>query len=302
MLLRFVPSKKNILLSLLGLTALAYIGTCTYLYTQQRQLIYKPSTKILRLPSDADYRLPYEDVWIAIADSNGSNEKIHGWWFPARNLNESVALPKEPSQILKSPKTILYFHGTGGNISYNLPRIEGFRQLGFSVLAIDYRGYGQSQGGFPNESQLYQDSQAAWNYLTQVRAIPPDQIIVYGESLGGAIALDLATKSPNAGGLILQSTFTSMADVVSQPTWAKALPISLLLNQRFDSADKMRSLQVPVLLIHGLNDSGIPSSMSQKLFELAPTRKQLFLIPEAEHISIYKPKYSYLRAIQQFVR
>ncbi|WP_425214947.1 alpha/beta hydrolase [Tumidithrix helvetica] len=296
MLLRFAR-KKNILPSLLGVATLAYTGTCAFLYMQQRQLIYNPSPEIARFPSDRDYRLPYEDVWIAIA---GSNEKIHGWWFPAPALSEPPSLPKEPTLALKSPKTILYLHGTGGNISHNLARIEGLRQLGFSVLAIDYRGYGQSQGNFPSEFQLYQDSQVAWDYLTQVRAVPPQQIIMYGESLGGAIALDLAIKKPDAGGLILQSTFTSMADVVKQPTWAKVIPIDLLLDQRFDSVEKMRSLKLPVLLIHGLKDSGIPANMSQKLYELAPTRKQLFLVPNAEHARIYQPEHSYLQAIQQF--
>ncbi len=265
---------------------------------QQRQLIYKPNSEITRLPSDPDYRLPYEDIRIAIT---GSNEKIHGWWFPAPALNELPSLPKEPSHVLKSPKTILYLHGTGGNISHNLARIEGLRQLGFSVLAIDYRGYGQSQGNFPNEFQLYQDSQAAWDYLTQIRGIPSQQILIYGESLGGAIALDLGIKKPDAGGLILQSTFTSMADVANQSAWMKAIPINLLLNQRFDSVEKIRSLKLPVLLIHGLNDSGIPSNMSQKLYELAPARKQLFLVPDAEHARIYQPEHSYLQAIEQFV-
>lgn len=290
--------RKYILLSIASLALVAYASTCAFLYIQQRQLIYRPDAKIIDLPSNSHYRLNYEDVWIAIA---GSNEKLHGWWFPALTSNNSSSLPKEPKQVLKSPKTILYFHGTAGNISHNLPRIEGLLQLGFSVLAIDYRGYGQSLGSFPSELQLYQDSQAAWEYLRQIQAVSPQQIIIYGESLGGAISLDLAIKNPDAGGLILQSTFTSIAEVANQSDWMKAIPVSLLINQKFDSIEKIKSLQVPVLLIHGLNDSGIPSSMSQKLYDLAPNRKQLFLIPDGEHARIYDPKHSYLQAIQQFV-
>jgi uncharacterized protein len=290
--------RKYIFLSIVGIALFAYAGICTFLYIQQRQLIYKPDSKIIDLPSNPHYRLNYEDVWIPIA---GSNDQLHGWWFPTLASNNNSSFSKRTKRVLKPPKTILYLHGTAGNISHNLPRIEGFLQMGFSVLAIDYRGYGKSQGDFPSELQLYQDGQAAWDYLLQVRAVAPQQIIIYGESLGGAISLDLAIKKPNAGGLILQSTFTSMSEVVNQSDWMKAIPVNLLINQKFDSIEKIKSLQVPVLLIHGLNDSGIPPRMSQKLYELAPNRKKLFLIPDGEHARIYDPKHSYLQAIQQFV-
>lgn len=278
--------------------AIAYIAVCTFLYIQQRQLIYKPNSEMIALPSDPDYQIAYEDVWIEIASSN---ERIHGWWFSAPKSGESNSLSQEPSQLIKSSKTILYLHGTGGNISHNLARIEGLRQLGFSVLAIDYRGYGQSKGDFPNEMQLYQDSQAAWDYLIDIRGISAQQIVIYGESLGGAIGLDLAIRKADAGGLILQSTFTSMVEVANQSGWLQMIPTNLLINQRFDSIEKIKSLRVPVLLIHGLSDRGIPSSMSQKLYDLAPTRKQLFLVPDAEHARIYNPQYSYIEAIRQFV-
>lgn len=101
-----------------------------------------------------------------------------------------------------------------GDYNY-LARVSAFRQLGFSVLVFDYRGYGRSSGNFPDESQVYQDGQAAWNYLRNERNISPRQILIYGESLGGAIALDLAVKHPEAGGLIMQSSFTSMAQTVN---------------------------------------------------------------------------------------
>jgi fermentation-respiration switch protein FrsA (DUF1100 family) len=297
MLLRH-SRRKYIFLTIASTALFAYAGICTFLYIQQRQLIYRPDSKIIDLPSNSHYRLNYEDVWIPIT---GSNEKLHGWWFPTLASNNSTSSPEKPTQVLTPPKTILYLHGTAGNISHNLPRIEGLLQLGFSVLAIDYRGYGQSEGSSPSELQLYQDSQSAWEYLLQSRAVPPQQILIYGESLGGAISLDLAIKKPNAGGLILQSTFTSIVEVANQSDWMKAIPVSLLINQKFDSIEKIKSLQVPVLLIHGLNDSGIPSRMSQKLYDLAPNRKQLFLIPDGEHARIYDPKHSYLKAIQQFV-
>jgi pimeloyl-ACP methyl ester carboxylesterase len=186
---------------------------------------------------------------------------------------------------------------------YNyLARVSAFRQLGFSVLVFDYRGYGLSEGDFPNELQLYQDSQAAWNYLRDVRQIPPDQIIVYGESLGGAIALDLALRQPEVGGLVLQSSFTSMSEAIRHRNFFRILPVNLLLTERFDSLSKVRSLRVPVLFLHGSADSVVPSEMSRQLYEAASEPKQMFVIPEADHVRIYQPgDHSYLKAIQRFI-
>jgi uncharacterized protein len=199
---------------------------------------------------------------------------------------------------------MLYLCGVGRNMGdYNyLARVSAFRQLGFSVLVFDYRGYGLSQGNFPTESQVYQDSQAAWNYLRSVRQIPPEQIVIYGESLGGAIALDLAVKHPETGGLIMQSSFTSMAEAIGHRKPLQLFPIQLLLTEQFDSLSRVRSLRVPVLFLHGSEDSVVPAEMSQRLYAAAPEPKQLFLIAEADHVKIYQPgERSYLRAIQRFV-
>lgn len=149
---------------------------------------------------------------------------------------------------------------------------------------------------------VYQDSQAAWQYLRTDRQIPPEQIVIYGESLGGAIALDLALKHPEAAGLIIQSSFTSMAEVIKHRPFLNLFPIDLMLNERFDSISKIRSLKVPVLFIHGESDSVVPAEMSQRLYAAAPDPKQLLMISGVDHISIYKPgDQSYLKAIQKFI-
>lgn len=180
--------------------------------------------------------------------------------------------------------------------------MSALRQLGFSVLMFDYRGYGLSKGNFPNELQVYQDSQAAWNYLQNVRQIPPEQIMIYGESLGGAIALDLALRQPEAVGLVLQSSFTSMVEAIRHRKIFQIFPVSLLLTERFDSLSKVRSLRVPVLFLHGSEDSVVPAEMSQQLYEASAEPKQLFLISGADHVRIYQPgDQSYLKAIQRFV-
>jgi alpha-beta hydrolase superfamily lysophospholipase len=280
----------------------AYISFFLFLTFRQRQLIYRPNPNLSMLPSASDFGLPYEDVWIPIPNSS---EQLHGWWIPSALPPEPYTiLPQEPMQVLQSPKVMLYLCGVGRNMGdYNyLSRVAAFRQLGFSVLVFDYRGYGRSGGGFPNETQLYEDSQAAWNYLRQVRQIPADQILIYGESLGGAIALDLALNHPEASGLILQSTFTSMLEAVQQKSFIKTMPIHLVLTERFESIAKISSLQMPVLFLHGSSDSVVPYEMSERLYAAAPEPKQLFLIPEADHVSIYQlGNRSYFRAIQRFV-
>lgn len=293
--------KRKQLLICIGVLA-AYSSTCLLLFLRQSYLIFRPTSQFLTLPSSPDFQLPYQDERITIA---GSGEYIHSWWIAAPTPQEKLsAIPNEPVRVLKVPKVILYFCGAAGNKGYynHVARLQGLRQLGFSVLVIDYRGFGSSQGNFPSESQLYQDSQIAWDYLVKVRRIPPEQIVIYGESLGGAVAINLAIKHPEACALIIQSSFTSMAEEIKHQNWLWMFPVDLLLTQRFDSISKVSSLRLPVLFIHGTADSVVPSYMSQQLYNAAPEPKQLFLIPGGEHFRIYQPgRNSYLQAIQKFI-
>ncbi len=296
--------RRKLLLNLLIITTISYSSFSLYLYLQQRYLIFRPKLELQMLPTAPDFNLPYEEVRISI--TNSKNEYLNGWWFDAPTEENINLIPNEPVKILSSPKTILYFCGAGGNKSYYnyLARIKAMRQLGFSVLVVDYRGFGESKGKqHPNESRLYQDSQTAWNYLVKKRRIRAKDIIVYGESLGGAVAIDLAVKHPQAGGLIVQSSFTSMAETVKQQDWLKIFLIDLLLTQRFNSIEKVKKLQVPVLFIHGTADNIVPSYMSHRLYDSAPQPKQLFTVPQAGHFRIYKPgNNSYLRAIEKFIK
>lgn len=291
------------LLVLLASGAIAYTTFCIYLFRQQRTFVFDPNRPISTLPSHPKYQLPYNDVTIPVGTSK---QNMQGWWIPAPTADEDItSLPDEPARILPSPMAVLMLKGRGGNRSSRsyLARTKGLRQLGFAVLLVDYRGYGDSDGDLPSEANLYQDSQAAWHYLTEVRHIPPEQIVIYGESMGGAVAIDLATKQPRAAGLIVQSSFTSMSAAIKQFDWLNLLPIDLLLTQRFDSIAKVRSLQMPVLYLHGTADRVVPAYMSQQLYRATPdtVAKEVLLVPERGHHRIYHPEFSYLKAVQRLV-
>ena len=198
---------------------------------------------------------------------------------------------------------MLYLHGNGINIGANVAHANRFHRLGFSVLLPDYRGYGRSEGRFPTEAALYQDASVAWDYLVQERKIQPRQIFLYGHSLGGAVAIDLAVKHPDAAGLIVESSFTSIRDIVDYQSIYRIFPIDLILNQRFDSIRKVRSLALPVLFIHGTADLRVPATMSQQLYEAAPEPKQLILIPNAGHNNTAETAGDkYFQLMQKFVQ
>jgi uncharacterized protein len=254
-------------------------------------------------PSSPGLNLPSQEVWIPVPETK---DRIHAWWIPAPKVTDGfIVLPNEPVNILKSPKTMLYFYGVGRNKGdYNyLARVAGFHQLGFSVLMFDYRGYGRSEGRYPRELQLYEDSQSVWDYLRYVQKIPSEDIIIYGESLGGAIALDLARNHSEAKGLIMQSSFTSMAEVIKRKPLFQFFPVDFLLTEKFDSLSKIGYLQMPVLFLHGTSDPVVPSDMSKTLYNATSERKQLFWINGAEHVKIYKSgQQSYLKAVQRFMK
>jgi uncharacterized protein len=254
-------------LTRIGVTSIGiYSLACLSLWLEQNRFIFFPQREITTSPEQ--YKLSYQDVSLPVTTEEGKIENIHGWWIPANRPNAKV---------------VLYLHGNSQNIGENLKHANRFHELGFSVFLPDYRGYGKSEGGFPSETQVYSDAQTAWTYLTQQRGIDPKQILIYGHSLGGAIAIDLATKHQDAAGLIVESSFTSIVNMVHRDPKFAIFPIELLLNQKFDSIQKVRSLTLPVLYIHGTADNVIPASMSQQLFDATTSSKQIVMIPNGGH-------------------
>jgi pimeloyl-ACP methyl ester carboxylesterase len=250
-----------------GVLAIAYFTACLYLLLQQKYFIFKPLFVIRTTP--AAFNLDYQDVWLPIESSGEKISQIHGWWVPASK-------PEAP--------VWLYLHGNGSTIGDEVKRAFWFHQLGYSCLLIDYRGYGHSKGKFPTEASVYEDAEVTWNYLTQVRQIPPERIFVYGYSLGGAIAIELALRHPEIAGLAVEGSFTSMRSMVDHLYRQFGIfPVDLLLHQRFDSLKKVKSLSMPILFIHGTSDRLILPQMSQTLFEAASEPKKLLLVPDARH-------------------
>lgn len=205
-----------------------------------------------------------------------SGQSLHGWWWPAAK---------------KDAPAILYLHGVRWNLTGQLFRIEQLHAQGYSVLAIDYRGFGQSRGDLPSETSVYEDARVAWERFQILQPVPAKRLI-YGHSLGGAVAIDLAAElgqraaakqlPPPVRGLVIESTFTSLADVATAMA-NTSLPVRWVLSQKFDSIDKIADIHMPLLVVHGLDDRYVPPRFSQQLFDAAQEPKHLLLVPGASH-------------------
>lgn len=252
------------LLLLASVSALLYLLACIYMLGTQRQHIFEPTPLLQTTPDRIGMK--FEEVRIP-SGSGAERGELYAWWIPA----EQAGAP-----------TMLYLHGNDKNIGYghDVDNAGRMHSLGYNLLMIDYRGYGKSTGGEPSEIKVYEDAEAAWNYLLKQRSTP-QRTFIYGHSLGGAIAIDLAMRHPESAGLIAESTFTSMSDMGKRKY--SYLPVDWLLNQRFDSLDKVSKLKIPVLFIHGTWDRRIPWQMSQRLFDQTPQPKFMKLIEGGEH-------------------
>lgn len=251
------------LLLLVSVIPLLYLFVCVRMWSTQRQHIFEPEPLLQTTPDRNGMR--YEEVCIP-SGSGAERGELYGWWIPA---------------VQARVPTLLYLHGNFRNISNNIEQAVRLHKLGFNVLLVDYRGYGKSSGGEPTEAKVYEDAEAAWNYLIKQRATAPQQTFIYGHSLGAAIGIDLAVRHPEAAGVIAEGGFTSMSAMAKREY--SYLPVDWILNQRFDTLDKVGKLKIPVLFIHGTWDKKVPYQMSQQLFDKALQPKFLQLIEGGEH-------------------
>lgn len=245
------------------------------MYVFQARFVYFPIEKLYFSP--VDIGLDYEDVYL---DING-DISIHGWYIPHEN-------PRA---------TLLFFHGNGGNISHRLESICIFHDLGLSVYIIDYEGYGKSDGS-PSEQATYRDAMAAWQYLVNERSIPGNEIVLFGRSLGGAVAVWLAAQK-QVGALILESTFTSIMDMGRH--YYPYLPVNLLTRYRYPSAQRISEIDCPLLVIHSPEDEIIPYYLGKKLFELADEPKIFLDIRGGHNDGFLTSGTEYTRELDRFL-
>lgn len=229
------------------------IGSLLFIYTFLALFAYFRADSMIFLPRSASYENTEDILRIPVTNT----EKI-----------SAVYLPNEQADY-----TLLYIHGNAEDLGDIRPVLERLHSWGFSVFAYDYRGYGTSDGK-PSEANAYADAAAAYQYLIQHLNQHPDQIILYGRSVGGGSATDLATQYPVAG-LILESTFTSAFRVV--------IPFPLLPFDKFPNLQKLPKVHGPVLVMHGQADQTIPIKHGKTLYEAAPAPKLSLWVAEAGH-------------------
>lgn len=230
------------------LLTLLFFGAREGLRRFERANLYAPDATLTILPSTFD--IPYDDVTLKAADGT----HLHGWYV------------QHPTG--SGAPVVVIFHGNGGNISHRVGKLKLLRTLGFSVLLFDYRGYGRS-AGVPSEDGTYQDGEAAARWL-EAKGVPPSRWIFYGESLGGAVALETALRRPPAA-VILEGAFTSTVAMAER--YYPWLPAAAVVRYRYDNLAKIAKLTSRLLVMHSPEDEIVPFSMGEALFAAAPEPK-----------------------------
>jgi fermentation-respiration switch protein FrsA (DUF1100 family) len=223
--------------------------------------------------------LPLEEVWIPVDEA----VTVFGWFVDAG--------PTRP--------VLLWCHGNAGNVSHRLENIRQLYQRGISVMIFDYRGYGRSTG-VPSEAGFYQDGLASYDYLIQQRRIAPERLIIFGRSLGSGVAGEIAIQRPSAG-LMVEGSFPSIQAMSDHHYFG--LPTQWLMDVDFNLAKKVRALQVPLLVIHGEQDSIVPMALGRQVFEAAHEPKRWYIVSGAGHNDVpFVGGESYYREIDTFIQ
>lgn len=238
--------------------AATYFLSVGALWYWQATFIFRPSAIVDATPGDSGVTF----VKVPLPIGGG---QLAGWWVPAENPQTA---------------TLLYLHGNANNMGANAQEVVRFHSAGLNVFIFDYRGYGESTGGPPREKLVYEDAERAWAYLVSERRISPATIAIYGHSLGSAVAVDLASKHPEAGALIIEGVLTSIADLAREMGVGSVVPVRLILTERFDAISKIRSVHIPTLILQGDSDRPL---RARRLYEATRDPKQLVLIPGGGH-------------------
>jgi len=263
---------------MMGSVVTAILVLCLFggwLYFQQPSMIFYPMSRLNATPTN--WGLQYEDV--ALQTSDGT--RLHGWYLPRAD----------------SDRVLLFFHGNAGNISHRGESVAIFHRLGLNVFIIDYRGYGQSEGK-PSEAGLYDDARTAWQYLIGTKGFGKKDIIIFGRSLGGVVATNLAAEV-QPGALIVESIFSSAKDMASVafPVISYLIPLRF----QFDSEERIQQVTSPLLVLHSREDDIIPYRLGEKVFQAANEPKT-FVTMQGDHNSGFltsQPDYE--QALEEFL-
>lgn len=267
--------------SALQIVLLVYLGLMVLIYFKQSSLVFLPEMDRGFRASPADIGLPFTPLQLATADG----ETLDGWFVPADTKRETRGL-------------VVFFHGNAGNIGHRLDYLRMFHDLGLATLIIDYRGYGLSSGS-PSEKGTYLDAEAAWRHATRVLGFPAERVVIFGESLGGAVAAQLAAENRPAA-LVVASTFTSVPDMGID--LYPLLPIRLLAHIRYDSLERLSKINCPLLVIHSRNDDIIPFAHGQRLFAAARPPKQLLEIAGGHNDGFVFGRADWVRQLDGFLQ
>lgn len=261
------------------IAAAAYGTLMLVLFLRQDGMIYYPELGGREYEATpAQFGMPYEAVTLTASDGI----KLDAWYVPAENARGAL----------------LYAHGNGGNISHRLDAMRLFHDMGLSVLIFDYRGYGKSAGK-PSEEGTYRDAEAAWQYLVRQRSIAPTRIVMFGESLGGAVAAHLAAQHQPAA-LILASAFTSVPDMAADLyQW---LPVRWLSRYRYDTRRYLQEVHAPVLLMHSRADEIIPYRHGRALYEAAHEPRQFLELRGGHNDLFFANEEVFAEEVKKFVQ
>lgn len=263
------------LLSLAVITAGAYSLLVAFAYLTQDRMVYFPTSTLVTTP-DA-HGLPYEDV-VLVADDG---VRLHAWFVPAPDARA----------------TLLFFHGNGGNLSYRMDSLRIFHDLGLSVLILSYRGYGRSEGR-PGEIGIQRDANAAWRHLREDRGIPAEEIVVFGRSLGAAVGAELAARE-RPGGVILESAFTSAADLAADVyPW---LPVRWLIRYEYDVRGALPDIEAPVLIAHSRDDEIVPFRHARELEVAAGANTRLLEMRGGHNDGFLRTGAAYRQGLRDFL-
>ncbi|MFH1888475.1 MAG: alpha/beta hydrolase [Candidatus Omnitrophota bacterium] len=243
-------------------------------YIETRGIFY-PARDITCYPSDLG--MPFEDIYVKTKDG----VTINGWFIPQKSARY----------------TLLFFHGNAGNIQHRLDKLLILRETGANIFIIDYRGFGKSSGRLMEEG-FYLDADSACKYLTKARGISPEEVILYGESLGTAVAIDLASRTKVAA-VMLEGAFSSGRDMAKKIY--PFLPV-FIFAKKFDSLKKINGVTAPKLFIHSINDEMVPFAFAGKLYQAAPAPKELVELTGGHNTAFLDSREKYISSISGFIR